>query len=232
MRAVVILCLVICSIAHVSDAAKGLKMSQEHPTSRRNREPKDCVWNEWQEWEPEEYSLPKYSLPDLPGCPKCRDLGMWSHGEKIVRWRERTLKEKGNRAGRCYKSTDTKKEHPLKMHERRWGDEEVEDCPKVPECIFPTAEWTEWGEWGDCTDPEGKDERYPSRRWKRRKCYLSNPQKMEIDEDEKAAKCKTLIDYSKEIGAPAEAVSTSCPSFGYRSGVAAENKDQGGNNLP
>ena len=55
---------------------------------------------------------------------------------------------------------------------------------------------------------------------------------MEIDKDEKAAKCKTLIDYSKEIGADADAVWTSCPSFGYRSGVAAENKDQGGNNLP
>jgi len=202
--------------------------------SSRFSMPIDCVWSEWYEWEPEEG---KDSLPDWPGCPKCRDDAYYQPGEKIVRWKERTIKEKGNRAGECYKSTDTKKEHPLKMHERRW-DQEEEDCPKVPTCIFPTAEWLEWGEWGFCVSPEGKDERYESRRTRRRKCHVVNPQKMEVDE---GAMCKTLIDFSKEVGAAADVVGTSCPSLagpekkvkhGYRSGVAAANEEQGGKNLP
>ena len=51
--------------------------------------PIDCVWSEWYDWEPEEV---KDSLPDWPGCPKCRDDAYYQPGEKIVRWKERTIK--------------------------------------------------------------------------------------------------------------------------------------------
>jgi len=160
--------------------------------------PRDCVWKNWSEWCYEE---------DSCDCPKYRDTSTWLPGEKIIRERYRELKDKGNKFGKCFLSTDTKKENSLKMSKRKMEWEEQE-CPSdLPNYIDPHAEWTKWGDWEDCTGPQNGT----SRRLRHRKCVVVNPQKHEnIGADEI---CQSLIDFSNENGITALVEQTSCPSL-------------------
>jgi len=142
----------------------------------------DCVWGSWSDWFPE--------------CPLCLEEHVHEEDEEIPTFRERRIRKKGNKYGKC-------KDHKGRKFNSRRGKEEMEmTCPQVDWCKVGEPMWSAWTEWAQCHGECGG----MGKRNRTRECVI------EGGEAEDPNACRKFIKAAQMSSSKAEIDFAPCPN--------------------